>query len=70
MGHLKFAQYQNHALYPFTGGRACDAIIIFDAPYRGKPVIAPSRGYSNHQFTGGYDFAQKVEDIPEIVENF
>ncbi|MBQ9859809.1 MAG: hypothetical protein IJO76_03915, partial [Clostridia bacterium] len=22
-----------------------------------KPVIAPSRGYSNHQFTGGYDFA-------------
>ncbi|MBQ7089019.1 MAG: hypothetical protein IJN04_05180, partial [Clostridia bacterium] len=22
-----------------------------------KPVIAPSRGYSNHQFTGGYDFS-------------
>ena len=23
-----------------------------------KPVIAPSRGYSNHQFTGGYDLRE------------
>ncbi|MBQ9859873.1 MAG: hypothetical protein IJO76_04245, partial [Clostridia bacterium] len=28
-----------------------------------KPVIAPSRGYSNHQFTGGYDFWRKPTDF-------
>ena len=24
-----------------------------------KPVIAPSRGCANHQFTGGHDFLEK-----------
>ena len=30
-----------------------------------KPVIAPSRGYSNHQFTGGYDFMYRAEDLEQ-----
>jgi len=30
-----------------------------------KPVFAPSRGYSNHQFTGGYDLKNKKEPSAE-----
>ena len=40
---------------PFTGGRACNAMIIFNAPLGVKPVITPSRGSANHHFSGGYD---------------
>jgi len=49
----------NIAMYstnPFTGGRACNAMIIFNAPLGVKPVITPSRGSANHHFSGGYDF--------------
>jgi len=48
----------NIAMYstnPFTGGRACNAMIIFNAPLGVKPVITPSRGSANHHFSGGYD---------------
>ncbi len=41
---------------PFTGGSACDAIVLFGAPLGVKPVIAPFRGCASHQFTGGLDY--------------
>ena len=42
---------------PFTGCRACDAIILFDTLLRVKPVIGPFRACANHHFSGGYDYA-------------
>ena len=41
----------------FTGCRACDAIILFRTPWGVKLVIAPSRGWTYHHFSGGHDLS-------------